>query len=162
MDLLEIQLLEEKVQKAEDRWLAGRWRPALELYCDIFLERWSKIGGHSDNLTAADLTILERIADLSAPIGFAHLAESVLADVAQGYRRLHSQYWSDLITLKRIHVAFANHDPLRARELFRDMGGTLAGIEDAPLTETTFAIWERSYPRSRPAEDLRLVFTNFY
>src|SRR5580698_9783033 len=116
MDLLELDLLEEKVQKAEDRWRSGQWRPALELYCEIFLEQWRKLDGRSEALTAADLTILERIADLSAPIGFAQLAESVLAQVAQGYRRLGSQYWADLITLKRIHVAFANHDPFRARE----------------------------------------------
>jgi CHAT domain-containing protein len=161
MDLLELDLLEEKVQKAEERWRSGQWRPALELYCEIFLEQWRKLDGRSEALTAADLTILERIADLSAPIGFAQLAESVLAQVAQGYRRLGSQYWADLITLKRIHVAFANHDPFRARELFRELGGTLAGIEDAALTETAFSQWENGYPAS-PGQDLRLLCTNFY
>src|SRR5579864_5446901 len=162
MDLLELDLLDEKVQKAEDRWRSGRWRQALELYCEIFLERWRRLEGRSEGLTAADLTVLERIADLSAPIGFAELAEGVLAQVTQGYLRLGSQYWADLITLKRIHVAFANHDPFRARELFRQLGGTLGGIEDSPLTEMSFPQWEKGYPESRPGHDLRLLFANFY
>jgi CHAT domain-containing protein len=162
MDLRELELLETKVQEAEDSWRTGDWRQALAIYCRVFSERWGQLEHHTDELSAADLTILERIADLSVPFGNADAADKLLEVAAQGYRRLDSQYWSDLITLKRIHVAFTNHDPFQARLLFQNLSGPLAGIEDAPMIEAAFLEWERAYPRSRARNDLPVLFTNFY
>ena len=152
-----ITALEAEAVKAEDLWRSGNWRGALDAYCALFNRRWGYLQGRAESLAAADLTILERIADLAAPFGRYKEADRLLEIAASGYARLGSPYWSDYATLKRIHLAFSNDLPYEARLLFQSMHSTLGDVERLPLTSEGFARWESAY---RPAgdEEKRKVF----
>ena len=162
MDRHSFDLLQSAVQQAEEQWRSGHAKSSLLSYCDIFSQRWAQLTHNPDALTAADLTILERIADLSLPFGLARQAASLLESAADGYARLHNPYWHDLITLKRIHLCFGEHQPLRARELFRDLHSPLDAIETLSLSPRFFAELEASYTRDTDAEPRRTLLTEFY
>ena len=162
MDRHALELLQSAVQRADEQWRSGNAKSALLSYCDIFSQRWSQLGKNSAELTAADLRILEQIADLCVPFGLAEQSASLLESAAEGYGRLHNPYWHDLITLKRIHVCFSEHQPLRARELFRELHSPFDAVETTSLSPHFFAELETSYNRDTDAEPRRTLLTEFY
>src|SRR5215831_8182559 len=114
MDRHTFELLEARVQEAEDAWRSGNRQQAWECYRSILRQRLEQVGYNFAALTAADLWIVERWADISIPFGRVHDADHLLTLAANGYRRIGSNYGFDLITLKRIHLCFGRHAPLEA------------------------------------------------
>jgi CHAT domain-containing protein len=162
MDRHTFELLEAWVQEAEDAWRSGNRQQAWERYRSILRQRLEQVGYNPAALTAADLTIVERWADLSIPFGRVHDADNLLILAANGYRRIGSHYWFDLITLKRIHLCFGRHAPLDARELFRDLHPPFDDIESKSATHGFMQQMESSYLNDTEDEPRLVLFENFY
>src|SRR5215467_12801196 len=162
MDRQTFQLLEASVQEADDAWHSGNRQQAWERYRDILRQRLEQVGYNPAALTAADLTVIERWADLSIAFGRAHDADHLLTLAANGYRRIGSTYWFDLITLKRIHLCFGRHTPLGARELFRELHPPFDDIESKSATHGFMRRMESSYFYDTDDEPRLVLFQNFY
>lgn len=162
MDRHTFELLETRVQEAEDAWRSGNRQQAWERYRSILSQRLEQVGYNPAALTAADLTIVERLADLSIPFGRVHDADDLLSLAANGYCRIDSNYWFDLITLKRIHLCFGRHAPLEARELFRDLHPPFDDIESKSATHGFMQQIESSYLHDTEDEPRLVLFENFY
>ncbi|WP_263376501.1 CHAT domain-containing protein [Granulicella aggregans] len=156
-----IERLEAEVQIAEDQLRAGDFRTSLTTYCEVFERRWASLGS-SDRLTAADLTVLERIAELSLPFGLARQADALFDTAAQGYLRLGSRYWFDYITLKRVHLAFGSNAVLRARELLRGIDPVLGDMDGISFDRAGQQAFEASYRSSIDQQERETFFANLY
>src|SRR5271165_1269905 len=162
MALGTIELLEAEVQRAEDQLHEGNAKLALDSYCAIFQDRWWGLGSRADLLTAADLTVLERIAEISIPFGFTAQADKLFAAAANGYLRLGSRYWFDYVTLKRVHMAFSNNAVFDARELLKTMRPSLGDLESLSLDSDSLALLETQYTATRDLLQRQALFANLY
>lgn len=143
--------LEAAAESAENLWKTGKWHTALDLYCEIFLKRWQDLG-NDWLLTPADLTILERITDLAAPLGMEQKCDAVLGHIFIGYQRLNENYWADRILLKRVHLALnANQGNQACHQL-----GGLFGTQNFALNSVI--CWEKTYSREASLDHLSELF----
>jgi len=157
-----IEALEIEVHKVESLWRAGDWRGTLDGYCSLFKDRWNHLNGNADSLTAADLAILERIADLAVPFGQYKWADQLLEIATRGYSRLGSAFWADYSTVKRAHLAFSNSLPYEARILLATRRATLGDFEALEFTQEGFIRWETSYQAAPDSESKTLLFSQLY
>ena len=162
MDRHTFELLEASVREAEDAWRSGNRQQSWERYRSILRQRFEQVGYNPASLTAADLTIIERLADLSIPFGRVQEADQLLTLAANGYRRKGSNYWFDLITLKRIHLCFGRHAPLESRELFRALHPPFDDVETKSAANGFMRQMESSYHQDTEDEPRLALFENFY
>ncbi|HEV2961404.1 MAG TPA: hypothetical protein VG649_06220, partial [Candidatus Angelobacter sp.] len=147
--------LEAAAQQAEDQWRAGSWHDALGLYCQIFQDRWQDLQ-YEDRLTAADLTILERITDFAVPLGMAQECNTILVHVVTGYQRLGQGYWADRIQVKRIHLALNANQIDQACE---QLGG-LFGSPDFSID--SISRWTAGYHEKTSLQDRSELFAQVW
>ncbi len=154
--------LEAGVQEAQDLLRSGDARGALARYCAIFEKRWREAGNTTSRLIAADLTVIECIAEISLPYGCAAQADTLFRTAAEGYLRLNSRYWFDLLTLKRVHVALGNGQILGARELLRAMEPSFGKLEEISSEAGEFSRLEGGYQWSRDNGERAALFSALY
>jgi CHAT domain-containing protein len=157
-----IDALETRARKVEGLWREGNWRGALDGYCALFRERWNSLAENGESLTAADLTILERIADLAVPFGQYKAADQLLETAVKGYDRLGGTFWADLVTIKRVQLAFSNLLPYEARIILGTRRATLGDVETMEFTAEGFTRWESSYRQAPDTENKSLLFSHLY
>lgn len=162
MDPRTFQLLEASVQQADDAWRSGNRQEAWDRYRGILRQRLEQVDYNPAALKAADLTVIERWADLSIAFGRGHDADHLLTLTANGYRRIGNHYWFDLITLKRIHLCFGRHAALEARELFRELHPPFNDIESKSATHGFMQSMESLYLHDTEDEPRLVLFQNLY
>lgn len=131
---------------------AGDRKTALARYCSIFEQRWRSVGSTATRLIAADLTVIERIAEISLPFGCAAQADQLFGAAAEGNLRLNNRYWFDLLTLKRIHLAVGSQSLLRARQLLEELRPSFGNLEEISSDSGGFSRLENSYGQTRDDE----------
>ena len=180
--------LEADVRSAERRWAAGDWGGALDAYREIVRRRVVAHGyGHGDgaslaaSLSAADLVVIERLAELCVPFGYLSAADDLLSVIAQTAAAAGNRFAADFAGVKRMHLALSRGDFDAAAALLGELGAAL-GDRGEPVTaadepdgppadplgdpSADLPSWERAYAGGRwPAADTgqrRVFFSQFH
>src|SRR4051812_40795831 len=77
--------LKSGIHRAESHWRRGESGLAVETYQLLLRDRLAELaarGGRSDELSAADLMVVERLADLAVPLGRFEAADLLLTGMA--------------------------------------------------------------------------------
>jgi CHAT domain-containing protein len=162
MDPHTLELLDASVQEANDLWDSGNRQQAWERYRSILRQRLEQVGYNPAALVAADLTVIERWSDLSIAFGKTVDADRLLTLAANGYRRIGSNYWFDLVTLKRIELCFGRYAALEARELFQTLHPPFDNIESRSAADGFMRNMESSYLHDTEDEPRQVLFETFY
>jgi tetratricopeptide (TPR) repeat protein len=142
------EMLEARVQEAEDHFRRGEFGPAVEIYKDLLAQRLSSRLEGASRFLAADLVIMERLADLSVFFGAFAVADDILAAMVALNEESGNRYGADYALLKRIHLALG-HGRLRyAYELLQRMESSTGDIGAIEFTSTGLVRWEqeRAWP----------------
>jgi hypothetical protein len=141
---------------AEGLRLRGEYGAALDDYVDILVARLGQIltGGRLSELTAADLVITERAADLAALLRFPDAADDLLDAMAIQLRKVGNHVGADYAALKRIHLSLACGRTDKADCLLRAMSPTIGGVDDIVFDPAGLARWEseRIWPGASAAD----------
>ena len=81
MNAVNIEALEARAQEAEDHWRRGELDRALDIYREALARRLTATREAGTNLGAADLVVIERLADLSVLLGAFNEVEVALASI---------------------------------------------------------------------------------
>src|SRR6202023_719689 len=104
---LTLAALEARVQLAEDRYRGGDFGGALEGYRGILAGRLAAGRGSGAHFRAADLVVIERLADLSALFGMFDAADDLLNGMAGLTRSAGNDLAADYAELKRAELSTA-------------------------------------------------------
>ena len=147
MTPLSFQEFSSGVAEAENFWSVGDWQRARDTYSELLYRRLSD----GAPLSANELLVAERLADLAAPFGDFADADTLYAAVAAAYENQGASERSDAAILKRAHLALASDRLDDAASLLRSLEpriGTLEAIEFTPDGMRAFELrvrWRGSY-----------------
>ncbi|MBD2259304.1 CHAT domain-containing protein [Pseudanabaena sp. FACHB-2040] len=149
--------LEVAIAAAERKRSQGDLLGAYADYQAIAAER---LGG---DYTAADLTILQSLADLAVLCGDFQPADDVLVSLVALCRQAKNLHRADFATLKRIHLALDRGQLRQATVLFEEMAARIGSIEAIDITPQGLLTWERKcrWPNTDMA-DRTVLFTLLY
>src|SRR5262245_38332203 len=114
--------LEAGVQRAEDFCRRGAYGAALDTYRALLGERLACGSGSVAHLRAADLVIIERLADLSALFGLFDAADDLISAMAALTRAAGNDVAADYAQLKRVELSLAHVALQAAFEQLRELG----------------------------------------
>lgn len=95
-----------QVRQAEADWTTGRFAQSFDRYVDLALKRLRQVG-EADQLSAADLVILERLAEQATLFGRIAMADGLLSAMAELNRRHGNTRGYRYLHLHRLHLALA-------------------------------------------------------
>ncbi|MBD0334817.1 MAG: CHAT domain-containing protein [Cyanobacteria bacterium Co-bin13] len=149
--------LEAAIAAAERKRSQGDILAAYADYQAIAAER---LGG---DYTAADLTILQSLADLAALCGDFQPADDVLVSLVGLCRQAKNLHRADFAVLKRIHLALDRGQLRQATALFEEMAPRIGSIEAIDITPQGLLAWERKcrWPNTDTA-DRTVLLTLLY
>jgi CHAT domain-containing protein len=151
--------LEAEVQAGEDAFRAGRYRDALQLYSQLLARRLRSGNGGTSHLGAADLVIVERVAELATLFGHFAAADDLLQGVVELARGASNDLAADYTLLKRTEISLAKgviSDAMSQLQELRPRIGDIAAIDISP---SGLLRWERSiaWNRFAPGERITLL-----
>ena len=150
------------IEAAEDELAGGRYRAALESYASLLRGRLATDGGAVE-FGAADLIVLERLAELATLFGLFASAADLLDAMVVLCRRADNTLASDYAQLKRIELAFARGRIHQSYDLLRELEPRLGKLEDIDLSADGLERWERTIGwQQYPAEDRVVLLTRAY
>jgi hypothetical protein len=157
--------LQAEFSRVEELRQAGRYTDALDGYLAIIEARLEKLigGGEPAELSAADLVILERMADVAALLGHHEVADDLLAAMVDQLEQVENYVGADYASLKRIHLALGCGHLRDADALLRDMRSRIGEIDDIVFSRPGLARWEseREWPGAN-ADERALLFSRLY
>lgn len=163
MEQTSIEQLDQSVTDAENLWRTGRLAAAAEIYENILLKRLRETANDINSLTAADLVIIERLADLSILLGNSEAADSLLDGIGKLTAEAGNIFAADYIKIKRIHLAISLGKLCDAYKLFESMHATIGRIEDLNLAKPDLLEWEKNIFWKNADDDERaVIFSNIY
>lgn len=143
----------------------GRLAGALDGYIEIIEARMENLvgGGDATELSAADLTILERTAELAALFGHHEAADDLLAAMADQLEQVENYVGSDYTTLKRTHLALGCGRLRDADSLLRAMRPRIGELDDIIFSASGLARWEaeRKWPGAND-DDRAVLLSRLY
>ncbi len=157
--------LQAEFSRVEELRQAGRYADALDGYIAIIEARLEKLigGGGPAGLSAADLVILERMADLAALLGHHEAADDLLAAMVEQLELVENYVGADYASLKRIHLALGCGRLRDADALLRDMRSRIGEIDDIVFSRPGLVRWESEREWSGANADERaLLFSRLY
>ncbi len=149
-------------RRAEEARRSGNFKVAFNGYLAI-LTRRIRVVRELSNLTAADMVVLERAAELAVLFGYDQAADDLLAGMASLLESAQNFFGADYATVKRIHLALSFGRLTDARQLLRGMSSRIGDIEELSLTDTELDSWEtHCYWSGAIAEDRAVMFSRLY
>jgi hypothetical protein len=97
--------VEAGVNRAERHWEQGDFGAAVETYRDLLSRRLSAINAGVASFMAADVVVVERLADLSMLFNLGDAADDLLSGMAVLNEQAGNAYGADYARLKRVHLA---------------------------------------------------------
>jgi hypothetical protein len=155
--------LEAGVRRAEEQWRQGDLTAALHSYTDLLAQRLASGQEAVATLTAADLVVIERLADLAVPLGYAQAADDLLTSMVALNERAGNRYGADYASLKRIHLALGCGRLRDAYALLQAMQPGIGDLQSIEFSPSGLAQWEarRSWPGTSRA-DRAVLFSRLY
>jgi len=151
--------------EAEERRRRGEYAAALDDYVGILTVRLGQIlsGGRLSELTAADLTIIERAADLAALLSLPDAADDLLGAMVTQLEGVGNYVGADYAALKRIHLWLGCGRLDAACRLLRAMKVRIGEIDNIVFEPAALARWEseRNWPGAN-ADDCAVLFSRLY
>lgn len=137
--------LEFAVQEAEQRRRHGDLSGAFESYKTILTKRL--IGRQTgqpavESLKAADLIVMERLAELSVLFGYHEAADNLLNAVAGLCQQADNRYGADYAMLRRIYLAVTLGQVDKALNLLQSLKSTFGDWQHLPLSTDMLKNWE--------------------
>lgn len=157
--------LERAVQIAEAQWARGELLAALGSYRALLLARLAGQRAHpaATTLAAADLVIIERLADLAVLCGQFDAAATLLGSMSDLCRRAGNIYGADYAALKHLQVMLGKGELQQAYGLLRALQPTLGDPRAIRFTPAGLLAWEaeRRWPGTS-LDDRAVLFSRFY
>jgi tetratricopeptide (TPR) repeat protein len=154
--------LQTGVQRAEDDLRAGRYRAALDAYTVLLRGRLALAGG-IDSFGAADLVVIERLAELATLFGLFGAADDLLLSMVELCRRAGNDLAADYTQLKRIETVLARGQLDEAYGLLCELEDRIGVLEKLDLSTAGLTRWEAAIEWRRFDENERSVlFTRAY
>jgi tetratricopeptide (TPR) repeat protein len=149
--------LEAAIAAAEHKRSQGDLVGTYEAYRAIAAGR---LGG---NPTAADLTILQSLADLAALFGDFQPADDLWVSLVVLCRQANNLHRADFGTIKRIHLALDRGLLQQATDLFAEMAPRIGSIQAIDITPSGLLSWEKAcrWPNTDSA-DRTILLTLLY
>jgi len=158
--------LETIFQLAEMHRQTGDYAAALLLYQKIMTLRLSNVHEQqkiTDALTAADIVIMERLADLTVLFGNTKAADSIYESMAELGRQAGNLYLADYTQLKRIHLALGSGYLHSAYDLLRTLGYRIGNVDAIEFTPQGLLLWEARIEWPNTTRDDRgVLFSQLY
>jgi tetratricopeptide (TPR) repeat protein len=156
-------LVEARVQRSEDAFARGDYGAALDGYRSLLADRLSAQGGTPAGFGAADLVIIERLADLSALFGIAAAADDLLAAMVALTRRAGNVVAADYAQMKRVELALGRDRLREALEHLEALAARIGDITRIDLSPAGLARWEQAIGwRELPAPDRAVLLSRAY
>lgn len=158
--------LQDGVHQAESYWRRGECDRAFETYRSLLAQRLASLtdrGLSADELSAADLLVIERLADLAVPFGRFQAADELLAGMASLCERAGNRLAADYASVKRLRLLTGRGLLLAAVQQLRSMAPSFGDVDAIAFTRDGLVRWEveRDWPRATPA-DRAVLFTAFH
>ncbi|HEV2842600.1 MAG TPA: CHAT domain-containing protein [Chthoniobacterales bacterium] len=136
--------LEAQVREAEELCRNERWCEALDRYGQIVHQRVIRLrdGVGAVEFAAADVVIIERLAELSVLCGFSSAADDLLAAIHSLYSKAANLLPADCLTLKRLHLAISLGELERAMQLLESLEATTGSFDQIEFTPAELVRWE--------------------
>jgi tetratricopeptide (TPR) repeat protein len=147
------------IEAAEDQWQSGRWVAARDAYRDLAIRRQAELGT-AETLVDADLLVIQRLADLSTPLGDTEAVDTLLAALGRLYRERGFQGRADHAAIKRLHLALGAERFYDAIAALRSLEPSLGRVEEMDLSSRGLARWETGRPW--PADERSVLFSQLY
>jgi tetratricopeptide (TPR) repeat protein len=155
--------LEAAVQVAEDQWRRGDLVGALHSYTDILTQRVTDAQDALAPSTAADLVIMERLADLAVPCGYGEAADALLASMVALNERDGNRYGADYAALKRIHLALGCGQLRKAYAFLDAMHPSIGDLHALQFVPSGLQQWEvERYWPGTSRDDRIVLFSRLY
>jgi hypothetical protein len=159
--------LVESIGAAEGAWSRQDWSAALDAYGTILRGRLEDLREASSSrdagFRAADIVVVERLADLAVPFGHFRAADWLLEGyvaLAQGAGNLMA---ADYAALKRVRLALGQEAINAAVERLQAMDGSLGDLDDIELSAKALPGWEAARPWSGlDRADRAVLFSRLY
>lgn len=136
---------------AEALYSAGNLPQALECYRDIVTGRLTQIAAHESNWWAADVIVLERLADLAILEGSLAAAQDLLTGLRELYLREDNRYAADYVAIKLSHLALENNNVSEAHTWLQALTDIIGDLDSIDLSENGLCKWETTI--SWPGQD---------
>jgi tetratricopeptide (TPR) repeat protein len=160
---LAVVALEAKVGAAEEASRGGDHAGALKAYRSILTERLADNGGKIDHLLAADLVVVDRLADLSILFGLFKAADDLLHAITTLTRSKGNDLAADYAQLKRVELSLARGSVRQAFDQLRELAPRIGDITAFDMSIAGFAHWEQQTAwRYLPAADREVLFSRTY
>lgn len=151
------------IEAAEEELAAGRYHSALDAYANLLRKRLATIDDEGGKFIAADLVIVERLAELSTLFGLFAAANDLLDAVVKLCERAGNDVASDYAQLKRAELALARGRLHEAQEILHELKPRVGELEEIDLSSEGLVRWEREIGwRHCPVEDRMILLTRSY
>src|SRR5438874_5552914 len=158
-DGLSFAQLEAGAQAAEEAFAAGRYRAALGAYGDLLHGRLATAA----SLGAADLVVIERLAELATLFGWFEAADNLLEAMVVLCREAKNELAADYAHMKRVELALARGRTHDSFDLLGELRDRIGNLEELDLSMTGLVRWEISIEWRRfPAPDRTVLLTRAY
>jgi hypothetical protein len=136
--------LEAQVQRAEHLYRGGDYRAALDTYSALLRDRLASSGsGSVAHLRAADLVVIERLADLSVLCGMIDAADDLIGAIVAITRSAGNNVAADYAQLKRVEISLETGTLEAAFKQLRDLEGRIGDLHAIDMSSAGFARWEK-------------------
>lgn len=158
MELNSFPQIEAAVEKAEEKRKRGDLLGAYQSYYQIFSTRLS-----ATKFIAADLSIIQSLADLAIFFGDFQIADDLLTALTSLCEEEGNIHRADYARLKHINLALDWGDPRQADRLFEDMSPRIGKIRKIQISPSGLVQWERSCSWSdTDSQDRTVLFSQLY
>jgi CHAT domain-containing protein len=162
-DDLVLAALERRVSEAEGAYDRGEYTGALDAYRRILKDRLAAHRGTVDQLLAADLVVVDRLADLSVLFGLFDAADDLLHAMVSLTRSKGNDLAADYAQLKRAELSLSRGAVREAFDRLRELEGRIGDITAFDMSPAGFALWEQKTAwRCLPAVDREVLFSRTY
>lgn len=149
--------IEVAVEVAERKRLQGDLNGAYADYQAILAQR---VGA---DYIAADLTVLQSLADLAILCGNFQAADELLVGLVGICQQAGNLHWAVFAILKRVHLALDRGQLRQAKDLFDALTPSIGKIQSIDITPQGLLKWEDScHWKSSNATDRTVLFTHLY
>lgn len=146
------------IEEAEEKRKRGDLLGAYEIYYQIFFARLC-----AKKLIAADLSIIQSLADLAIFFGDFQIADCLLTGLASLCEEKGNIHRADYTRLKHIHLALDWGSLRQADRLFEDMSPRIGNIRTIRISPSGLVQWERSCSWSNTdSQDRTVLFSQLY
>ncbi len=159
-----IEALEAGAQRAEDQWRRGNLAAALAIYRSLLLERLTAKNQRKLGVfVAADIVIIDRLADLAMLLEYDDAAHQLLTSTVELYTRNRNHYGADYTTLKCIHLALERGLLWDASKLLKGLHSRIGDLDAIDYSPAGLIRWEQAcvWPDANPA-DRAILFSRLY